>query len=224
MSKKVWYEEDFDVDSKSLICAFASNLIIPGKFEWANTWTGLYKHLKFKKIRLCDHKKSWYHTTFPDVEGYGPYALSKFLKRKIYLANVNNTMFMGLSMGGYGAILLGSILKPDKVVAFSPQAYLTKGRYKKANLHEKFKGFDIDENITDLKNVLENSKNNKTEYHIYYALYNDFDVDHAGRISHIKNVFLHGVESSNHTVTRELVKDGTVGEIIKNFIEEGENK
>lgn len=219
MVEKVWYEDDFSGNSKALICAFAGHLIVPGKFEWANTWAGLYKDLDFKKMRLCDHKLSWYQTTFPDVKGYGPPALAKFLKEKIKKANVDKVAFMGLSMGGYGALLLGEKLKVDEVITFSPQSFLTRGRYKKAHLDEKFKGFDIDKNMTDAKYVLENSDNDKTIYHIYYAALNKTDVRHAERIAHIKNVILHPVDSNRHTVARILVKNGTVGKIMKKFID-----
>lgn len=219
MTKKVWYEDDFSGNSKVLIAAFAGQLIVPGKFEWANTWTGLYNHLDFKKIRLCDHKLSWYQTTFPDVEGYGPFALAKFLKKKIEEANVDKVAFMGLSMGGYGALILGSILKVDEVITFSPQTSLTRGRYKKANLNKKFEGFDIDKKMTDVKYALENSDSDKTVYHIYYGALNKSDVAHAERISHIKNVVLHPISTKIHTVARVLVKDGTVGEVMKRFIE-----
>jgi len=217
--KKVWYEDDFSGNSRSLIAAFAGQLIVPGKFEWANTWAGLYKDLDFKKIRLCDHKLSWYQTTFPDIDGYGPYALAKFLKNKIEEANVDKVAFMGLSMGGYGALLLGEILEVDQVITFSPQTHLTKGRYKKASLDKRFKGFDIDKDRTDFKYVLENSKNKKTIYHIYYGDLNKSDVSHAKRIEHFDNVVLHPVPSKVHTVARVLVKDGTVGKIMKNFID-----
>lgn len=219
MEEKVWYEDDFSGNYKVLICAMASSLIVPGKFEWANTWSGMYNNLKFKKMRLCDHKLSWYHTTFPGVDGYGPYALAKFMKKKIKQANVEKVMLMGLSMGGYGAIMVGSILEVDQVVAFSPQTFLTRSRYKKANLNEKFKDIDVKKEVSDLKLLLENSKNKKTIYHIYYANLNKTDVRHAERISHIENVVLHPVESKHHTVTRLLVQDGTVGEIMKEFTE-----
>ena len=219
MPGKVWYEDDFSGDHKVLICAMGSSKIVPGKFEWANVWTGMYNDLKFKKMRLGDHNISWYHTTFPGLDGYGPFTLAKFMKKKIEEANVERVMLMGLSMGGYGAIMLGCILGVDEVVTFSPQTWLTPQRYKKANLHKKFEGLDIDENITDLKNLLEQRDQEKTMYHIYYGRHNGGDTKMAKRISHIKNVVLHPVNSARHTVARELVKDGTVGEIMKAFTE-----
>ena len=219
MPKKVWYEDDFSGDHKVLICGMGSSNVVPGKFEWANLWTGKYNDLKFKKMRLGDHNISWYHTHFPGIKGYGPFALAKFMKRKIKKANVEKVMLMGVSMGGYGAIMLGCILGVDQVVAFSPQTWLTEFRYKKAKLHKKFEGLDIDEKITDLKNVLDKYDQGKTMYHIYFGNKHGGDVKQANNISHFKNVILHPVNSKIHTVARELVKDGTVGEVMKAFTE-----
>jgi len=219
MAQKVWHETDFSGNSKILFCAFGGHKIFPGRFEWANVWTGMYNHLDFKKMFVCDHRLSWYQTSFPGLKGYGPPALAKFLKEKIKEANVKKVVFMGLSMGGYGALHVGHILEVDEIITFSPQTYLTQGRYKKAGLDKKFKGFKIDKKMTDFKYVLENFKNNKTIYHIYYGKLNKSDVNHAERISHFKNVILYPVNSAVHTVARILVQDGTIGEVMKKMVE-----
>ena len=69
-------------------------------------------------------------------------------------------------------------------MAFSPQTQLTNFRYKKAKLHRKFKGLNVDKNMTDLKNVLE-QHNNETQYHIYHGSLNKGDTAAAKRIFHI---------------------------------------
>lgn len=216
---KIWYEDDFSGNHKTLICGMGSVNVVPGKFEWANTWAGLYKDLKFKKMRLGDPRLSWYHTYFPGIEGHGPFALAKFMRKKIDEANVEKTMLMGVSMGGYGAIMLGCILGIEQVAAFSPQTWLTPFRYKKAGLEKKFKGLNIDESITNLKNVLAKYDTGKTKYHIYYGTKHSGDTKHAKNLEEFDSVILHPINSSVHTVARELIRDGTIGRMMKEFTE-----
>lgn len=219
MTKKVWYEDDFSGGHKTLIVGLGSSNVVPGKFEWANTWAGLYKDLKFKKMRLGDPNISWYHTKFPGIKGYGPFALAKFMRKKIEQANVEKVMLMGVSMGGYASIMMGCILGVDQIAAFSPQTYLSEFRYRKAKLKKKFKGFNIDESITDLKNVLSKYDTGKTKYHIYYGRKNGGDTKHAENLKQFENVILHPINSAIHTVARELIKDGTIGRMMKEFTE-----
>jgi len=62
-----------------------------------------------------DINKSWYNniSTFRGLQQ----------EINTLQTNINpiKTIFMGLSMGGYGAILFSSVCKCDKVIAFSPQ-------------------------------------------------------------------------------------------------------
>jgi len=220
---KVWFDKDFSGDSRVLFVALAGKIFVEGKWEWANTWTGLYTDLDFKRMHLVDQNISWWQTSFPGIEGHGPLALKGFMQEQIKEANVDYVVFMGLSMGGYGSILMGCLTEADEVIAFSPQTFLSQGRRKKAQLNKKFEPYNIDERMTDLKNVLEDYGNDKTIYHIYYGKLNPTDVHHAERLSHIKNVVLHPVNSDRHTVARILVDDGTVGRVMKRICDSVDN-
>jgi len=217
--QKVWFDKDFSVDSKILFVAFAGKKFVPGKWEWANTWMGLYKDLKFKRMHIVDQNISWWHTAYPDIEGHGPLALKGFLQEQIEEADVDYVVFMGLSMGGYGAILMGCLVGADETISFSPQTFLSRNRYRKAQLHKKFEPYDIDEEMTDLKNVLEKSNNKKTIYNIYYGKLNKTDVLHAERLGHIENVRLFPVNSGRHTVAGVLVTDGTIGRVMNKIVQ-----
>lgn len=209
--EKVWFQKDFSGDSKILFIALAGNLIIPGKWEWSNTWNGLYKDLQFKKMWLCDNNKTWWQGRFPGLKGNGPNTLAPFMKKQIQEANVDKVVLMGLSMGGFGSLLLGNLLRADEVIAISPQTYITKGRMKKAGLYEKYKGLDIDPKFKDVKLLLKDSDNDKTNYHIYFGYLNKNDVGHATRLEEFPKVHLHGVNSKRHTVARIIVKNNLLG-------------
>lgn len=219
-----WFNTDFTGKSRSLLIAMAGMAVkTPGKFEWQNTWTYKYKNLDYKKLYIADLIKSWWWGMKPKElhdhpPGHGPFALAEFLREKIKEADVDQFAIMGLSMGGYGAIMLGALLEADEVIAFSPQTRLTDFRYKKAKLAEKYKGLDIDESLTDLNSFLRKYQNNKTVYRIYYGALNRIDTGHANNIKEFNNVILCPVQSKKHTVARILIQDGTVSDVIKRFI------
>jgi len=202
-----WLFEDYSSDSRTLIICFTSKVAI-NKFEWVNLFSSKYNHFKCKMLYVRDIKNSWWQTTYSGIEGHGPKPLAKFLNEKIAELDIDRVITMGLSMGGYGAILFGCLLNVDTVFAFSPQTVLNEARYKKSKLHKKFKGLNIDKPFTDLKNVLSDNDNTKTVYHLFYGDKNLHDPQHAKRISNIENVtvILHPIDSKFHTIVKESMK------------------
>jgi len=188
-------------------------------FEWQNLFKYKYNDLDFKKLFVADIHNSWWHTKFGNLPGTGPLTLKKFLDEKIKEANVEKTLFVGVSMGGYGAILFGCLMEATKVISVSPQTYLTEMRRRKS-LNKKFEGYDIDESFTDLKDVLKRTKNDKTIYKIWHGSLNKTDIKAANRISNLKNVYVNTVNSSNHVVIKPLLKSGKFRDEIVDFLYE----
>ena len=220
--ERKWFEEDFSGNSKHLVVGFGSLRMFHKTkkkgFEWQNLFKYKYNDLDFKKLYVADIRNSWWHTKFGNLPGIGPPTLTKFLLEKIKKANVEKTLFVGVSMGGYGAILFGCLTNATKVMAVSPQTFLTEARLYKKGLNEKFKGYDVDETYTDLKDVLRNTKNNKTIYKIWYGKLNGGDSKAVKRISHIKNVHIHSVNSSKHVVITPVLKSGLFREEMVEFL------
>ena len=75
------------------------------------------------KIFLRDFKQAWYQKGI-DSTTNNPQKIVEYLKKTISENNYEKVTFIGNSMGGYAAILFGSILNVDKVVSFAPQSYL----------------------------------------------------------------------------------------------------
>ena len=67
---------------------------------------------------------------------------------------------------------------------------------------------DIDENLTDLNQVLKQNNNNKTIYKLWYGDQNKSDKYAAERISNIKGVYIKPVKSKQHVVVRSVIKSG----------------
>jgi len=216
-----WFKEDFSGKSKHLVVAFGSVRMFDKTkkkgFEWENLFKYKYNDLDFKKLFVADIRNSWWHTSFGDLPGIGPNTLTKFLLEEIDEANVEKTLFVGVSMGGYGSILFGCLTKATKVMAFSPQTYLTERRRKK-QLNRKFKGYDIDESFTDLEVVMNRVKNNQTIYKIWYGKMNGHDKKAATRISNMKNVYTYEINSSRHVVVRPVISSGVFRKELVEFL------
>lgn len=218
-----WFAQDFSGESKHLIVGFGSVRMFHETknkgFEWQNLFKYKYKDLDFKKLFVADIRNSWWHTKFGTLSGIGPLTMKKFLDEKIKEANVEKTLYVGVSMGGYGAILFGCLMWADKVIAVSPQTYLTETRRRKS-LNKKFEGYDVDESFTDLKDVLERTKNDKTIYKIWHGSRNKSDAKAANRIANLKNVHVNTIKSSNHVVIKPLLKSGVFRDEVVDFLHE----
>lgn len=219
-----WYKEVFDEDSDTLVIAlhsFWEDDDDPNKWEWWRSTQDISKIAPFKKLFIKHAEQSWWQTKFEGVEGYGPHALAKFINEEIKKSSAKRTIIMGMSMGGYGAILFGCLCKADLAIAISPQTYLTQARYKKSGLEKKFTGFDVNREETDLKVILERYNNHFTQYNVYYGRYELNDVAAAERISHFENVKLFPIESSKHTVAKPMIALGIFQKVLIDFITKG---
>jgi len=217
-----WYRYDFSKTTDFLVIGFGSDRMFnrkPNKgFEWDNLLKYKFGHLNFNTLFVGDVNNSWWHTNYEGLDGYGPHTLVNFLNEKIKECGATKTLYLGVSMGGYGAILFGCLTNATQVMSFSPQTYLTKQRYRKAKLYKKFANYDIDESLTDLKIVLEENPNN-TIYKIWYGDFNKGDKHAASRISHIENVYTYGIESSNHPVIQPVIKSGEFEKEFYSFLD-----
>lgn len=80
--------------------------------EFKNTLASLHVSMVF----VTDKTKTWYNNI--GTVDYIKISLDRITKRQ---GTGTKVIFLGLSMGGFGAILFSSICKCDKVIAFSPQ-------------------------------------------------------------------------------------------------------
>lgn len=77
----------------------------------------------YDKIYCRDEKVKWYNHGLTDLTSNIDETI-EFLRKKI--AGYTNVLFVGASMGGYAALLFGSILKVNAIIAFRPQTYIRK--------------------------------------------------------------------------------------------------
>jgi hypothetical protein len=145
------------------------------------------------KYASCYHKGLQYKTTnIPETFEY--------LKKEI--RHYKRVIFIGLSSGGYAAILYGSLLGISDVIAFYPQTLLRREK--------------VDENYRDISKYI----NKTTQYHLYGDLSktNEMDchhVSHCERIAHHPNVYLTKKSSINMKSMRDT---GELYTILNNII------
>ncbi len=125
----------------------------------------------------------------------------EYLKHKV--KKYKQVIFIGLSSGGYAALLYGSLVGVSHVIAFFPQTIL-----RSPNINEQYR--DISKYINDT-----------TNYHLYGDLSKTNAIDchhisHCERIAHHKNVYLTKKSYINLKYMRD---NGELYTILNNIIE-----
>lgn len=150
----------------------------------------LEKHYsKYERHFYQDSKNKWYHCGIDEISTDVDATL-EYLQGKI--KKFDEVIFIGSSAGGYAAILFGSLLNVDKVIAFKPQTMI-----KLQN--------DIDEKYINLKEFI----NSTTKYYVYGDVGIDIDKDplhhisHCYRINNGPNIHV----NTNYTVDLKILRD-----------------
>jgi hypothetical protein len=164
-------------NSDTLIISFAGHARMSEempRFEFVNFLETHFKNVS-RHFYLDKHANS-YHQGIHEITDNIDETVN-YLKNEI--SNYKNVIFLGISSGGYAAILFGSLLKIKYVIAFIPQTI-------RRNTNK-----DIDEKYRDISTFI----NNTTKYCIYGDLsvtrINDcHHISHCTRISHHPNVTL----------------------------------
>ncbi len=126
--KPVESGEDYLIDSndemKPLIIAFGgiSGAIYQPVFEFKNF---LQNNVDCHFIFVKDTNQCWYHKGAIGL-GNNIESASHNLKSIINTINYSKVLTIGGSMGGFAALLFGSLLKVDGIISFSPQTFIDK--------------------------------------------------------------------------------------------------
>jgi hypothetical protein len=216
-----WVKEHATGTGNILFIVFSST---PTGFEWQKTFLEEMQDTALNILFVLDASDVWWHGVYPGLDKHGILGLKDFLQEKISLCKPKKVITIGASRGGYAAVLLGCLLKVDTVLAFSPQKeefYISLERY---NMLERYKtiegmypGFKIDRTYMKLDDVLNNTLNDKTEYHIFYGNEHPEDTEVANVIKDIKpnQTILDSLKSSSHKVVKLYKKYGTINKILK---------
>lgn len=211
--------------SKNLLVTFGGinqGLGVP-VFEFFNS----LKDINCDKIFLRDFEQAWYqkgiNENINNIEHIG-----KFLQNEIHDNNYNKTCFLGNSMGGYAAILFGSMINVNTIISFAPQTFIDKwNRYLtfdtrwKKQLSQVYTYTNKGTQFFDLKRHLKTVPTFSGSITIYYCPKLRLDKIHAERLKDCVDITLVPIKNGGHDVVKTLRDSGELKSLItKVFLKE----
>ncbi len=161
--------------SKNLIVCFGGmllkmDLILP--FEFLTYLSKIYKN-ECDLYFFVDKHQRWYHKGLLGISKNIDETV-RYLNNIIKKGNYQKVIFMGVSAGGYAAILFGSLCNVTNVVSFKPR---TRPSPNGIGLRYQNKFRVIDKRYGDLKNIINNTTS--------YILYGDTSIENINDNHHI---------------------------------------
>lgn len=183
--------------SKNAVLAFGGMSAKFGgisRYELKNTLTRLAPD--WNKHFFIDHHGKWYHE---GLLGITTNIEDTILYISDQINNYEKVIMIGISAGGYAAILFGSLLYADTVLAFHPQTRISKKRKKYCNL----------------KPII----NDQTRYVIYGDI-SERDDKNFHHISHCYNIMKDNVELhvSSKLNLKRMRDNGELDKIILRYL------
>ena len=173
--------------------------------------------LDYSKIFIRDLSQSWYHNGLPGI-GNSPLAITQYLRSRIQSSGAEDIRFVGNSMGGYAALLFCSLLQCGKVIAFSPQTFLSDAlrrqhgdqRWPQQINHllqqNPFGIYELQPWIQQYYPDLQAS--------IYVSESDALDLIHAQKLDNFPHITLHRFQQGGHVLVRALRDQGRLAEIL----------
>jgi hypothetical protein len=169
----------------TILISFTGYAPLPGLLQNFDFKTILINNFKdIDKHFYIDRNQCSYHKGIQGISNNIEETTS-YLENEI--KNYKNVIFIGISSGGYAAILFGSLLNITKVIAFIPQTILFK------------KDQDYNEKYIDLLPII----NNTTKYYLYGDL-SITNKDNCHHISHCERIN-EARDKDNHYKIRDNV-------------------
>jgi hypothetical protein len=213
---------DLEHGSTSLLIAFGGiqgGLEIP-PFEFFNATGGF----PIKRLFIRDLRQAWYHQ---GVRGHGSSIdeLADSLAQLIAPYDIERLVVTGTSMGGYAAILFGSLLRADMAIAFAPQTVLDRGVLEAIGDHRWDRDLDrvsarggLDPRWLDLRRALPRSRAGQTRYEVLYDPQLDLDRAHCELLEGVPGVHLMPREGGGHSIARDMRDHGELEPLLRNAL------
>ena len=214
---------DLERDSTSLLIAFGGiqgGLEIP-PFEFFS----LTRAFPVKRLFVRDLAQAWYHH---GVRGHGSSIeeLAESLARLIAPHDVRRLVVTGTSMGGYAAILFGSLLGADVAIAFAPQTVLAREALDAIGDHRWDRDLErvaarggLDERWVDLRAVLPGIRRGSTRYEVLYDPLLALDREHCERLTGLPGVTLRPREGGGHSIARDMRDSGELEPLLRGALQ-----
>lgn len=182
--------------------------------------------LNADRIFLRDLNRAWYQL------GLAPYTravtdTAALLGELIAERAPNRIVTVGISAGGFAAMLYGHLLGADEAHAFSPRTYIDVDNRLKHDdffmddrLPEIYESAEAQPQYFDLLPLLSNEPNKKTKFYIHYAEERRLDLAHVAHLADAPQVELLKYDRGGHRLARLLRDDGRLERVITEAIED----
>ncbi len=210
---------DMSADSSTLLVAFgglAQEVGMP-PFEFFGATGGL----PVKRLFVRDPRQAWYHL---GIIGHGRSieAVGDSLGRLIARHDVERLVVTGNSMGGYAALIFGTLLRADVALCFAPQTVVDLDVLGEMNDHnwdrrlgELRAANALEERWLDLGEALPRVANGHTRYEVYFDEGYRVDRLHAERIGGVPGTRLYRFGRGGHHIAKALRESGALEMILR---------
>ncbi|MGE4303763.1 MAG: alpha/beta hydrolase [Novosphingobium sp.] len=175
------------------------------------------------RIYVRDFAQAWYHAGIDDSAPSLDGAVAT-IKSMLDSIDTQHTIFVGNSMGGFAALLLGNKLRADKVIAFAPQTYVSPFKRLKTRdfrwmrqITRMYVANGLSKPTYDLRKYL-SASSYKPSSDIYYGEASRLDKLHAQNVTDVENVKLHAFSGEGHGLVKELRASGRLEQILMNCV------
>jgi pimeloyl-ACP methyl ester carboxylesterase len=176
-----------------------------------------------KRLYVRDVRQAWYHRGIP---GHGDRLMdvAAALRAVVARHRVERLVVVGNSAGGYAALVFGTLLAADVVLAFSPQTVLdldTLARIDDHRWDEMLQPLErdaaFDRAWVDLASALPTARHAETQYRVFF---DDTHLDrvHCERLTGIEGVRLLRFGGGEHELARALRENGALARVVEHAI------
>lgn len=211
LTQTEYYRLQLCADRDVLLLVF-SHLEEPvGRFSMQQTAT----KLGISCVLMNTLPRSYYAEGVPGL-GDGIAGTAAGLRRIIAAVRPRAVVTMGISMGGYAALLFGALLPADRILAFSPETQLLlPGSRSRGVLRQRKPPEHLDV-LPLLRNVP------ATQVALYFGEAELHDVHAAWRLQGLPRAELYSVQGGGHEVARWFSERGLLHRLVEDFVRHGQ--
>lgn len=207
--------QDTGLGANALLVAF-SGLSFRADGQIPFEFLNLFSDIDVDKAFVRDLDQCFYQR---GIQGLGrsiPEAAEQLAQ---FASGYERIVFVGVSAGGYAALLLGAMLRVSHVAAMSPQTFLgRRQRYLRDERRFEKKVRAAQEHAVspkhlDVKPTMRRS-GGVTRFTVYYPARHVLDSRHARRLANVRGVDLEPVDSDEHTFVRGMRSDGSLKDLV----------
>jgi hypothetical protein len=210
---------DAESESETLLLTFGGMKSLAGlaSFEFV----ALTETMPVKRMFVRDPRQSWYHRGMPQ-HGATLASVAESLGDLVEGAGAKRLVVAGNSAGGYAALLFGTLLGADLVLAFAPQTTIDPKILGEMGDHRwdemlapLIKHGALEPHWTDLRAALPGARLADTRYKIFFDEHTTHDRLHAERLSGLEGARLYRFGRGGHVLVRHLRDVGALDRLLR---------